>query len=163
MLSCYQPKYAVEQTVKLLEIWDPIDWGTDGTLISKWLWVTLMWHHHNAQHPWRKPRGWFNIKPSWQYTAILSHCGDKTVIWPSYLHNGFPIVVRGHLYSESGPWRTSAPTTTISLRNLLTQKQCVLLEQGEHVVGVTIFQNHNIMFHIWETSGQLSSRKTCQI
>ena len=30
---------------------------------------------------------WFNIKmPSYQYRK--SHCGDKTILWPSYLHNG---------------------------------------------------------------------------
>ena len=31
--------------------------------------------------------GWFNIKmPSYQYRN--SHCGDKTILRPSYLHNG---------------------------------------------------------------------------
>ena len=31
--------------------------------------------------------GWFNIKmPSYQYRK--SHCGDKTILRPSYLHNG---------------------------------------------------------------------------
>ena len=31
--------------------------------------------------------GWFNIKmTSSQYRK--SHCGDKTILWPSYLHNG---------------------------------------------------------------------------
>ena len=30
---------------------------------------------------------WFNIKmPSYQYRK--SHCGDKMILWPSYLHNG---------------------------------------------------------------------------
>ena len=33
------------------------------------------------------PRGWFNIKmTSCQYRK--SHCGDKTILRPSYLHNG---------------------------------------------------------------------------
>ena len=33
------------------------------------------------------PGGWFNIKmPSYQYRK--SHCGDKTILRPSYLHNG---------------------------------------------------------------------------
>ena len=33
------------------------------------------------------PGGWFNIKiPSYQYRK--SHCGDKTVVSSSYLHNG---------------------------------------------------------------------------
>ena len=34
-----------------------------------------------------RPGGWFNIKmPSYQYRK--SHYGDKTICWPSYLHNG---------------------------------------------------------------------------
>ena len=35
-----------------------------------------------------KPSGpWFNIKmTSYQYR--ISHCGDKTILRPSYLHNG---------------------------------------------------------------------------
>ena len=33
------------------------------------------------------PGGRINIKmPSYQY--MKSHCGDKTILWPSYLHNG---------------------------------------------------------------------------
>ena len=32
------------------------------------------------------PGPWFNIKMSYQYRN--SHCGDKTILWPSYLHNG---------------------------------------------------------------------------
>ena len=33
------------------------------------------------------PGGWFNIKmPSYQYRK--PHCGDKTILWLSYLHNG---------------------------------------------------------------------------
>ena len=40
--------------------------------------------------------------PSYQYRK--SHCGDKTISRPSYLHNVFPILVRVYLYIESGPW-----------------------------------------------------------
>ena len=54
-------------------------------------------------HGVRDPGGWINIKmPSYQY--MKSHYGDKTILRPSYLHNGFPILVRRHLYIESGPW-----------------------------------------------------------
>ena len=36
---------------------------------------------------WIGPGGWINIKmPSYQYRK--SHCGNKTILWPSYLHNG---------------------------------------------------------------------------
>ena len=45
----------------------------------------------------------FNIKMSYQYRK--SHCGDKTVVRSSYLHNGISILVRCHLYIESGPRR----------------------------------------------------------
>ena len=47
---------------------------------------------------------WFNIKMS-SYQYRKSHCGDKTVVRSSYLHKGFPILVRKHLYIESGPRR----------------------------------------------------------
>ena len=40
---------------------------------------------HYLKHWWPGP--WFNIKmPSYQYRK--SHCGDKTVVRSSYLHNG---------------------------------------------------------------------------
>ena len=44
------------------------------------LWHLMTW--------WcKEPGPWFNIKmPSYQYRK--SHCGDKTILWPSYLHNG---------------------------------------------------------------------------
>ena len=34
-----------------------------------------------------RPEPWFNIKMS-SYQYRKSHCGDKTILWPSYLHNG---------------------------------------------------------------------------
>ena len=51
-----------------------------------------------------RPGGWFNIEmPSCQYMYRKSHCGDKTILRLSYLHNGiFYIRVRQHLYTESG-------------------------------------------------------------
>ena len=51
------------------------------------------------------PGPWFNIKmTSHQYRK--SHCGDKTILQRSYLHNGISytcILVRCHLYIESSP------------------------------------------------------------
>ena len=35
----------------------------------------------------RYPGPWLNIKMS-SYQYRKSHCGDKTILWPSYLHNG---------------------------------------------------------------------------
>ena len=37
-----------------------------------------------------RPGPWFNIKMS-SYQYRKSHCGDKTILWPSYLHNGISI------------------------------------------------------------------------
>ena len=45
---------------------------------------TLKWHA-----AWVLPGPWFNIKmTSYQYRR--SHCGDKTILRLSYLHNGIP-------------------------------------------------------------------------
>ena len=44
---------------------------------------------------------WFNVKMS-SYQYMKSHCEDKTVVRLSYLHNVIPILVRCHLYIESG-------------------------------------------------------------
>ena len=48
--------------------------------------MLLLWSVQNCIHE-LCPGGWFNIKmPSYQYRK--SHCGDKTILRPSYLHNG---------------------------------------------------------------------------
>ena len=42
-------------------------------------------------------RGWFNIKIlSYQYRK--SHCGDKTILWSSYLHNWISYTGKTFLY-----------------------------------------------------------------
>ena len=65
--------------------------GTGGlTICAEWhLMVSLMagnrtwlWMTFDALRPGQ----WFNIKMSYQY--MKSHCGDKTILRPSYLHNG---------------------------------------------------------------------------
>ena len=49
------------------------------------------------------PGTWFNIKmTSYQYRK--SHCGDKTIWRPSYLHNGISDTGKTTFYIESGPW-----------------------------------------------------------
>ena len=46
-----------------------------------------MWHSDWHMVQQSLTRAWFNIKmPSYQYRK--SHCGDKTVVSSSYLHNG---------------------------------------------------------------------------
>ena len=51
----------------------------------------------------------FNIKMS-SYQYRKSHCGDKTAVRSSYLHNGNPILIRWHIHIESGLlfWRRYA-------------------------------------------------------
>ena len=51
--------------------------------------VIITWTTDGPVH-WRiyaYPGGWFNIKKS-SYQYRKSHCGDKTVVRSSYLHNG---------------------------------------------------------------------------
>ena len=74
------------------------------------------------------PGGWFNIKMS-SYQYRKSHCGDKT-IWRSsdrlISTMGFPILVRWHLYIESGPWTCSifSPILTIHTLHHVHSSHC---------------------------------------
>ena len=79
-------------------------------------WLCFMWLESHSprqrgvcwcpvpnRHIHKHPGPWFNIK-TLSYEYWKSHCGDKTVVRSSYLHNGiFPILVRRYLYIESGP------------------------------------------------------------
>ena len=58
--------------------------------------------------PWAR----FNRDMS-SYWYSKSYCGDKTILRPSYLHNEISILVRWHLYIESGPWSASIPAATL--------------------------------------------------
>ena len=50
-----------------------------------------------------EPGPWYNIKmPSYQYRKC--HCGDKTVVRSSYLHNGISYTGKMDLYIDSAPW-----------------------------------------------------------
>ena len=55
-------------------------------------------HHWDGAFSWP----WFNIKMS-SYQYRISRCGDKTILRPLISTMGFPILVRWHLYIESGP------------------------------------------------------------
>ena len=46
---------------------------------------------------------WCNIKMS-SYQYRKSHYGDKTILRPSYLHNGISYTGKTTSYIESGPW-----------------------------------------------------------
>ena len=70
-------------------------------------WHCWAWEVGFMSHTWtgiaRLFESRFNIKMlCYQYRK--SHCGDKTIVRSSYLHNGFPTLVRWHLYIESGTW-----------------------------------------------------------
>ena len=60
-------------------IWGHINFvqGSPGTL----------WHEWSVTLSLQIPGPWFNIKMS-SYQYRKSHCGDKTILRPSYLHNG---------------------------------------------------------------------------
>ena len=73
-----------------IEVCSQVSTGTsDGLALNTWHAIT--WTNVD-QDPWP----WFNIKMS-SYQYMKSHCGGKTVIRLSCLHNGIPILVRWHL------------------------------------------------------------------
>ena len=51
------------------------------------MWVFFNWFGFWWIETWLSSGGWFNIKMSSCHLRN-SHCGDKTVLWPCYLHNG---------------------------------------------------------------------------
>ena len=49
--------------------------------------INTLWSLTSVNTSFEEPLPWFNNKiPSYQYRK--SHCGDKTILRPSYLHNG---------------------------------------------------------------------------
>ena len=46
------------------------------------------------------------------------HCGDKTILRPSYLHNGISNTGKMCLYIESGPWSTDVTSNHRNPENL---------------------------------------------
>ena len=69
--------------------WRPIDdkpWYEPVNLLTHIWWVKEKGSQTNWMNETR-PGPWFNIKmTSYQYRK--SHCGDNTILRPSYLHNG---------------------------------------------------------------------------
>ena len=64
---------------------------------NAWLWNNQesknLWTTHQRSQPWP----WFNIKMlSYQYRK--SHCGDKTILRPSYIHHGTSYTGKTFLY-----------------------------------------------------------------
>ena len=67
------------------------------------------------------PGGWFNIKTSYQYRK--SHCGDKTILRPSYLHNGI---------SYTGKMLSLYWTRTLLFLTTLASRYPLLLHESHH-------------------------------
>ena len=110
------------------------------------------------------PGPWFNIKmPSYQYRK--SHCGDKTILRPSYLHNGISYTDKTIFYIESGPRASvSIVLTTHSwisqcLRGLKRISQWNLERFHKNFQKVIV----QLLFHILTSSKQEISANWMQL
>ena len=80
-----------------------------------WIATNKLWSQaissyvHDMQTTYQKPGPWFNIKMS-SYQYRKSHCGDKTVVRSSYLHNG--ISYTGKMSSLYWIWAQESPRTS---------------------------------------------------
>ena len=63
-------------------------WGpTHFTQPMSWLMMSWWWKEPGHHQSWNWSGGRLNINMS-SYQYRKSHCGDKTILQPSYLHNG---------------------------------------------------------------------------
>ena len=98
--------------------------------MSQWIWlplVSLMAWHRKSITPLSQPRlihhvwtsiwtkisgGWFNVKMSF-YQYRNSHCGDQTILWPTYLHFGISYTCKTTscmmTYSNGNIFRVTGP------------------------------------------------------
>ena len=83
--------YLNPMTAASVDAWGMSPWWPLLVLLS-W-WTSLKSNHCHPLNDWYMsifwgaPGGWFNIKMT-SYRYRKSHCGDKTILRPSYLHNG---------------------------------------------------------------------------
>ena len=126
-----------------------IKWGM---FTSKWLW--LLW----TLISFRWPGPWFNIKmASYQYRK--SHCGDKTVVRSSYLHNGISYTGKmSSLYWTSPQMMSSTMGDGIS-GNLVTL--CVLKWETNWLHYTVVIQHHGIIQHLLETQRSDENMERC--
>ena len=89
-----------------------------------------MWNLNLLKDKYPGPK--FNIKMS--YWNRKSHCGDKTILWLSYLHDGISILVRWHLYIESGPNISVAQCKTAVTAVCMHGSCCILALSRRYVV-----------------------------
>ena len=92
--------------------------GWYGTWKSSPSWKSIL---HSQCHGswWRKvPVGWFNIKMS-SYQYRKSHCGDKTILRPSYLHNWISYTGKTTSLYKSGPRASAVMVLTLFSQNMI--------------------------------------------
>ena len=79
----------------------------------------IIWINDDKDVGWHKVSsgGWINIKTS-SYQHRKSHCGDKTILRPSYLHNGISYTGK----TASLYW--IMPQSTIWRNNSFEDKSC---------------------------------------
>ena len=141
--------------------------GPNHYLIQDWLIVnwTLVFHtlenlfsKCRLQSIWR-PGPWFNIKmTSCQYRK--SHCGDKTILRPSYLHNGISYTgkmtslywIRSYWFcfnELTSPWHPQRRTSTH------VPSKC---EQNlEHAIHILCPADDVIITSLWRQSDVATS------
>ena len=103
----------------------------------------------------KAPGPWFNIKmPSYQFRK--SHCGDKTVVRSSYLHNGISYTGK----TTSLYW-TSAQSSQCPVHILQTDKltqKWVLLIQKQILQNFQFWRctQKTVFIHLWNGSSRLT-------
>ena len=92
--GCWCPGNASHQVNKDKRVWQPSHIITGIHIPGKMVFILR-----------QGPGPWFNIKMS-SYQYRKSHCGNKTILWPSYPHNGISYTGKtflSHVYIESRP------------------------------------------------------------
>ena len=96
--------------------------------------------HWLPQCQWRHPGPWFNIKMS-SYQYRKSHCGDKTVVRSSYLHNGISYAdIMSSLYWIRAQKNFGKITAWLELTNWTQQST----DDGHNSCGITETKSRHI-------------------
>ena len=113
---------------------------------------------HSHYHGWWWPGPWFNIKMS-SYRYRKYHCGDKTVVRSSYLHNGISYTGKmASLYwirAQTTQWaRTSAVITSnwFSQNIPLLVWQLICRSGAISMHRFPIFQEVTMTWSRWEST-----------
>ena len=97
------------------------------------------------------PGRWLNIKmPSYQYRK--SHCGDKTILWSSYLHNGISYTGKiTSLYwirAQALQWHMASPHDIQSTQN---NYQLIVTRSSTDMPSI-MQDNHIHVLKVWACS-----------